>query len=100
MLTNGLVQLPTSQGELAKNEGYPPTYTNQVFEDEEIIGYQGLQVDVCITMDSFVPLLLHKFLSKASPANDYVSLISNHFTEGLPETREEAVSRHVRSGPQ
>eukprot|EP00892_Ulva_mutabilis_P001860 jgi/Ulvmu1/11675/UM008_0084.1 len=88
-------QLPASQGDLAEDEGYPPTFTNQIFEDEEIIGYQGLRIDVCITMDSFVPLLFHKFSSKVSPANDYVSLISKHFTEGLPQTQEEAKSKQA-----
>lgn len=91
------MQLPTCQESLPESEGYPPTYTNQIFEDEEIRGYQGLQIDVCITKDSFVPLLLHKFASKVSPANDYVSLISKHFTEGIAQTSDQAVAQHVRS---
>ena len=92
-----LVQLPTKQEDLSRDDGYPPGYTNQIFEDEEIRGYQGLEIDIAITTDTFVPLLMHKYSSKVSPANDYVVLISKHFTEGLPTTREAALAEHVRS---
>jgi len=91
------LQLPAKQQDVSRDDGYPPAYTNQIFEDEEIRGYQGLEIDVAITTDTFVPLLMHRFSSKVSPANDYVDLISKHFTEGLPSTREAALAFHVRS---
>jgi hypothetical protein len=88
--------VPESQDALDRESGSAPLFTNQVFEEEEIQGYSGLAIDVVFDTEKFIPRLFHKHTVKAERADDFVSLMSAHFTEGLPTTKEDFAAMHVR----
>jgi hypothetical protein len=83
------VQIPRSQGEIDHEAGHEPLFSHQTFEDEEILGYVGLQMDIAIPTDTFVPILLHSYKEKCSPSNDYVALLRKEFSAGLAVNYEE-----------
>ena len=69
-----------------------------MFEEEEVQGYEGLEIDIVLDTAEFIPRMFHKYTFKVSKrADDCVSLISTHFTEGLPTSPEECAAMHVRS---
>ena len=91
------VQIPTEQEDLDRDIGSLPLFTNQVFEEEEIQGYEGLEIDIVLDTAEFIPRMFHKHTLKVSKhADDCVALISTHFTEGLPTAPEECAAMHVR----
>lgn len=79
--------------------GHRPFFSNQTFEDEEIMGYEGLRIDVALPTDTFVPLLFHSFTRKSFPANDYVSLLRKEFPGGLATTLDAFTAASVRPRP-
>lgn len=91
------MQIPTKHQDLNRETGTEPYFTNQVFEEEEIQGYQGLEIDIVLDTAEYIPRLFHKHSFKAEKrADDCVSLISTHFTEGLPTAPAECAAMHVR----
>ena len=92
------VQIPNKQQDLDRETGSAPLFTNQVFEEEEIQGYQGLSIDVVLDLQQFIPRMFHKHSFKADKrADDCVSLIGAHFTEGLPIDQAACAAMHVCS---
>lgn len=92
------VQMPSKQQDLDRETGNPPLFTNQVFEEEEIQGYQGLSIDVVLDLQQYIPRMFHKHSFKADKrADDYVSLLGAHFTEGLPTDQAACAAMHVCS---
>ena len=82
--------MATAATEVPK-KGYPPGMTHQVFgDDEQILGYTGLKIQILIATDTYVPLLLHKFDKTVSPATNYVGSLTEQFPLGLPTSVEEA----------
>jgi Histone acetyl transferase HAT1 N-terminus len=89
------VQLPASQASVTRDKGHAPLFTNQMFDDEEILGYSNLKIDIALATDTLVPLLLHSYGSKQSPANDYVAALKKEFPEGLHTSLEDAKAAAV-----
>ena len=87
--------MPQEQKEVNRDKGHAPLFTNQMFDDEEIIGYSKLQIDIAMTTDAFVPLLLHKYASKQSPANDYIGVLRKEFPAGLHTAVDELTAAQV-----
>jgi Histone acetyl transferase HAT1 N-terminus len=73
----------TSISNATRDGAFPPEFTHQIFEDEEISGYKDLHMDIFFALDAYVPLLLHGYEDKQFPARDYVRALATHFTEGL-----------------
>jgi Histone acetyl transferase HAT1 N-terminus len=90
------LQIPTKQQELNRDTGSAPLFTNQIFEEEEVQGYQGLAIDVVLDTAEYIPRLFQKHSFKAEKrADDCLSLISTHFTEGLATSPAECAAMHV-----
>ena len=88
--------MPASAADLKADSGHEALFTNQTFgEDEEIIGYEGLQIAIVFTKSTLTPLLLHKYNTKQSPANDYVTLLSKEFGAGLHASADAAAGADV-----
>jgi hypothetical protein len=91
------MQIPSKQQELNRSTASAPLFTNQVFEEEEIQGYQGLAIDIVLDTAEYIPLLFQQHSFQAEKrADDCRSLISTHFTEGLPTSPAECSAMHVR----
>lgn len=90
-----VMQLPSVQDDIDRAKGYNPLFTNQIFDDEEIVGYSDLEIDIFIAQDTFVPYMVHKFGRKEFPANDYVRLLKKEFPEGLHTSPEELKTARV-----
>lgn len=93
------VQVPHLQDSIDHDAGHEPLFSHQTFEDEEILGYAGLQLDIAMPTDTFVPILLHSYKEKRSPANDYVALLRKEFPAGLAVNQEELSQAVVRNSP-
>lgn len=60
----------------------------QVFGDEEeIVGYKGLAIDISMDAQSFIPLLEVKFASKKPGATDIQKTLKENFPSGLFSSR-------------
>jgi hypothetical protein len=90
-----VMQPPSTQEDVDKAKGYNPLFTNQIFDDEEIVGYSDLQIDIFITQDTFLTYMVHKFGRKEFPANDFVRLLKKEFPEGLHTSPEELHTARV-----
>lgn len=66
------------------SSSFKPEFTHQIFgDDEEIVGYTGLAVDIYFSQLDFQAYLKVKFEDKAHGATDIVSTLQDHFPGGL-----------------
>ena len=82
------------------SSSFKPDFTHQIFgEDEEIVGYRGLTVDIYFSQVDFQACVEVKFEDKAHKATDIVSTLQKHFPGGITADREQYVAAVAAASP-
>ena len=72
------------------SRSFKPEFTHQIFgDDEEIVGYRGLTVDIYFSQVDFQACVEVKFEDKAHGATDIVSTLQKHFPGGITADKEQ-----------
>lgn len=72
------------------SSSFQPEFTHQIFgDDEDIVGYRGLAVDIYFSQVDFQACVEVKFEDKAHGATDIVSTLQKHFPGGLTADKEQ-----------
>lgn len=71
------------------SSSFKPEFTHQIFgDDEEIVGYRGLAVDIYFSQLDFQACVEVKFEDKAHGATDIFSTLQKHFPGGITADKE------------
>ena len=69
---------------------FKPEFTHQIFgDDEEIVGYKGLAVDIYFSQADFQAFVEIAFEDKADGATDILSTLQGHFPGGLTSDKQQ-----------
>ena len=69
---------------------FKPEFTHQIFgDDEEIVGYKGLTVDIYFSQADFQACVEIAFEDKAYGATDILSTLQEHFPGGLTTDKQQ-----------
>ncbi len=69
---------------------FKPEFTHQIFgDDEEIVGYKGLAVDIYFSQADFQACVEIAFEDKAYGATDILSTFQEHFPGGLTTNKQQ-----------
>lgn len=63
-------------------ETFKPKFTHQIFEEDKIVGYKNLKVDIYVDPISFVCLVKETHTSKLPKCEDIHKLLWKHFPIG------------------
>lgn len=107
--TNDCIRLHLFDPAKTTNSSWPPTslsssfrpeFTHQIFGDrEEIVGYNGLAVDIYFSQLDFQAYVEVKFDDKAHGAMDIVSTLQEHFPGGLTADQKEYMAAVAAASP-
>ena len=82
------------------SSSFKPEFTHQIFgDDEEIVGYRGLTVDIYFSQVDFQACVEVKFEDKAHGATDIVSTLHNHFPGGITADRKQYMAAVSAASP-
>ena len=69
---------------------FKPEFTHQIFgDDEEIVGFKGLAVDIYFSQADFQAFVEIAFEDKAYGATDILSTLQEHFPGGLTSDKQQ-----------
>ncbi len=72
---------------------FKPDFTHQIFgDDEEIVGYKGLAVDIYFSQADFQACVEIAFEDKAYGATDILSTLQEHFPGGLTTDKQQSLT--------
>lgn len=72
---------------------FKPEFTHQIFgDDEEIVGYKGLAVDIYFSQADFQACVEIAFEDKAFGATDILSTLQEHFPGGLTSDKQQLLT--------
>lgn len=82
------------------SSSFRPEFTHQIFgDDEEIVGYKGLAIDIYFSQLDFQAYVEVKFEDKAHGATDIVSTLQEHFPGGLTADQKEYMAAVGAASP-
>lgn len=82
------------------SSSFKPEFTHQIFgDDEEILGYRGLTVDIYFSQVDFQACVEVKYEDKAHGATEIVSTLQKHFPGGMTADREQYVAAVAAASP-
>lgn len=82
------------------SSSFQPEFTHQIFgDDEEIVGYRGLAVDIYFSQVDFQACVEVKFEDKAHGATDIVSTLQKHFPGGITADKEQYLAAVAAASP-
>ena len=72
------------------SSSFKPEFTHQIFgDDEEIVGYTGLSVDIYFSQSDFQACIDIKFEDKLHGATDILSVLQEHFPGGVTSDKQQ-----------
>ena len=82
------------------SSSFKPEFTHQIFgDDEEILGYRGLTVDIYFSQVDFQACVEVKYEDKAHGATEIVSTLQKHFPGGMTADGEQYVAAVAAASP-
>ena len=81
----------------AVTSSFKPDFTHQIFgDDEEIVGYKGLAIDIFFSQTSFHACAEVAFDDKAHGAKDIFTTLQEHFPGGLTPDKQKFLAEATK----
>ncbi len=80
------------------SSSFKPEFTHQIFgDDEEIVGYKGLAVNIYFSQRDFQACIDIEFEDKAHGATDVFSTLQEHFPAGLTQDKQQYLAETTQN---